>query len=102
MDGQIHVAIPSLKQTAGMIRGFFRAGIKKERGNNCLPHSAAIIVFLLAPCHHCASLLPFCECSFFSTAAMGKRGSTAAGATSTAMNKAKMSVKAADASTVGN
>jgi hypothetical protein len=59
MDGQIQTTIPSSEQTTGMIRGFFRAGIKKERGNNCLPHSAAVIVFLLAPCHHCAYLLPF-------------------------------------------
>jgi hypothetical protein len=89
---------------AGMIRGFFRARIKKERENNCLPHSAAVIIFLLAPCHHCAPVLPFRECSCFITATMGKRGSFAAGATSTAAKKAKTSTKAADADapTMGN
>jgi hypothetical protein len=104
MDGQIHAAVPSSEQTAGMIRGFFYAGIKKERGNNYLPHSAAVIVFLLAPCHHYAPLLSFRECSCFSAAAMGKRGSSAADATSTAAKKDKTSTKAADADApaVGN
>jgi hypothetical protein len=100
MDGQIHAAAPSLDQTDGMIQKKFCAGIKEERGNNCLPHSAAIIVFLLAPCHLCASLLPFRK----SAAAMGKRCSSAAGVTSTAAKKAKMNTKAADADApaVGN
>jgi hypothetical protein len=104
MDGQIHTAVPSLEQTVGMIWGFFRAGIKKGRGNNYLPQSAAVIVFLLAPCHHCAPLLPFYECSCSSAAAMGKRGSSAAGVTAATAKKAKTIAKAADADapTVGN
>jgi hypothetical protein len=87
---------------AGMIQRFLRAGIKKERWNNCLPHSAAVIVFLPAFCHHCASLLPFCECAYLRVAAMGKRGSSAAGATAAAVKKAKTNTKTADAPAVGN
>jgi hypothetical protein len=88
----------------GMIGGFFHAGIKKEKGNNYLPHSAAVIVFLLAPCHHCASLLPFCESACLSVTAVGKSGSSAVGATLTAAKKTKTSTKTinADTPTVGN
>jgi hypothetical protein len=84
--------------------GFFCAGIKKGRRKNYLPHFVAIIAFLLALCHHCALLLPLCECSCPSAAAMGKRGSSAAGITSAAVKKAKTSAKAidADAPTIGN
>jgi hypothetical protein len=83
---------------------FYHARIKKGKQDNCWPHSAAVIAFLLAlSCHYCVFPLLLCKCSFPSTAAMGKRGSTAA-ATTVAAKKAKTSAKAtdADASAVGN
>jgi hypothetical protein len=69
-----------------------------------LLHSAAVIVFLLAPCHHCALLLLLYEFSYRSAIAIGKRGSSAAGVTAAAAKKAKTGDKASDADvpTVGN
>jgi ApbE superfamily uncharacterized protein (UPF0280 family) len=67
-----------------------------------LPHSAAIIVFLLALCPYCASLLPFRESAFLSTTTMGKRGSSAADAAAVVAKKAKTKIADADAPDVGN
>jgi hypothetical protein len=70
-------------------------------GVTIYPHSAAIIVFLLAHCPCLASLLPFHVKFWLSSIAMGKRSSTAAGAaTGAAMKKAKTAD--ADAPAVGN
>jgi hypothetical protein len=84
---------------------FYHARIKKGKEDNCLPHSAAVIAFLPALSCHCRSS-PFSlyKPSSPSTAAMGKRGSSAAGATAAAAKKAKMSAKVADAEapTMGN
>jgi hypothetical protein len=78
----------------------FHGKIKEDKGNNHLPHSAAIIVFLLALCHYCTSLLPFRKSASLCSVAMGKRSSSIAGAA--AAKKAK--TKTADANTpaVGN
>jgi hypothetical protein len=80
----------------------YRGGIKESKGSNYLPHSAAVIVFLLAlcPCH--ASLLLFPMSACLSTAAMGKRSSTATGAAVATVKKAKTKTADADAPIVGN
>jgi hypothetical protein len=70
------------------------------RRSNYLPHSAAFIIFLLALCPYCASLLPFLESAFLSAAAMGKRGSSAAGAAAVTTKKAKTKTADADAPAV--
>jgi hypothetical protein len=80
----------------------FHGGRKEGRGSNCLPHSAAIIVFLLALCPYCASLLPFPQSACLSAAAMVKRSSSATGATVVTVKKAKTKTADADAPTVGN
>jgi hypothetical protein len=102
MDGQIHADAPSLEQMARMIRGFLHGGIKEERGNNCLPHFAAVIFFLHAPCHSCASPLTFRESAYLNATTMGKRCSSVAGAAAAVVKKAKTKTADADAPAVGN
>jgi hypothetical protein len=88
-----------------MSRRFYHTRIKKGKGKKCLTHSATVISFLPVLSYHCCSApFLFCERSYPSTAAMGKRGSSIADADAAAAKKAKMSAKVADAEapTMGN
>jgi hypothetical protein len=74
---------------------------RKNKGSNCLPYSAVIIIFLLAHRSCVASLLPFPVRFWLIIIVMGKRSSTAAGAATGAAAKKAKTVDA-DTPTIGN